>query len=82
MADTAYDNPCTPVSAISFMQDVPLNHFHRYHRIGSLIVMLAAYCTTNSVIDMLQKKVFVFVIVFVGNSVFFGKDNIARKRNQ
>lgn len=35
-----------------------------------------------SAIDMLQKKVFVIVIVFVGNSVSFGEDNICRKRNQ
>lgn len=39
MADTAYDNPCAPVSAST------LNHFHRYHRIHSPVVVLAAYGT-------------------------------------
>ena len=46
MADIAYNNPRMPVSAIRLnSQPSTLNHFHRYHRIHSFVMMLAPHST-------------------------------------
>ena len=52
MADTAYDNPCAPVSAISIsLFPFPSSLFplpsslHRYHRIHPFVMVLAAHGT-------------------------------------